>query len=302
MEPVRAKGMTIVIDTQHQEREALNRLICALTTWMLFNWRDGIRFRIERLSNVVVLFFFSHLRLADLVKRLSDYDVVVPRKVSERGQLLSHQLTHHYDDASRRQRRRRRQVDDASDDVHYRLELSGREKQLHLKPNDRLLASAFVVERRQGRNVTNHRLMSARHKQCHYIGQVKGHPESTVAVSTCNGLVSGKLVWPSVLKKKKGEGGRVVLDWYELHRYWVNSNQIYSIRLPSCRTTGGLANPIKSACTVPVDWTCPTWWMPIVSIFFPFFFFLLFLSNVPVSGESGREKKKGEWLDVLKGS
>ncbi|KAK4022085.1 hypothetical protein OUZ56_007572 [Daphnia magna] len=174
----------------------------------------------------------------DLVKRLSDYDVVVPRKVSERGQLLSHQLTHHYDDASRRQRRRRRQVDDASDDVHYRLELSGREKQLHLKPNDRLLASAFVVERRQGRNVTNHRLMSARHKQCHYIGQVKGHPESTVAVSTCNGL---------------GEGGRVVLDWYELHRYWVNSNQIYSIRLPSCRTTGGLANPIKSACTVPVD-------------------------------------------------
>uniref|UniRef100_A0A0P5WCA6 A disintegrin and metalloproteinase with thrombospondin motifs n=3 Tax=Daphnia magna TaxID=35525 RepID=A0A0P5WCA6_9CRUS len=136
----------------------------------------------------VVPFSFADIHQADLVKRLSDYDVVVPRKVSERGQLLSHQLTHHYDDASRRQRRRRRQVDDASDDVHYRLELSGREKQLHLKPNDRLLASAFVVERRQGRNVTNHRLMSARHKQCHYIGQVKGHPESTVAVSTCNGL------------------------------------------------------------------------------------------------------------------
>jgi hypothetical protein len=134
------------------------------------------------------------LSLADLVKRLSDYEVVVPRKVSEQGQLLSHHLTHHYDDASRRQRRRRRQVDDNDDDdddqVHYRLELSGREKQLHLKPNDRLLASSFIVERRQGRNVTNHRLTTARHQQCHYMGRVKGHPESTVAVSTCNGLVS----------------------------------------------------------------------------------------------------------------
>jgi hypothetical protein len=138
--------------------------------------------------------FFFLSCLADLVKRLADYEVVVPRKVSEQGQLLSHHLTHHYDGASRRQRRRRRQVDDGDgDDVHYRLDLSGRERQLHLKPNDRLLASAFVVERRQGRNVTNHRLAPARHKQCHYIGRVKGHPESTVAVSTCNGLVSGKL-------------------------------------------------------------------------------------------------------------
>lgn len=150
-----------------------------------------------------IAFFSLSRRLADLVKRLTTYEVVVPRKVSEQGQLLSHGVTHHYDDTSRRQRRRRRQVDDASDDVHYRLELSGREKQLHLKPNDRLLASAFVVERRQGRNVTNHRLIPARHKQCHYIGQVKGHPESTVAVSTCNGLVSGKRVSTSVNEKKK---------------------------------------------------------------------------------------------------
>nr|CAH0099397.1 unnamed protein product [Daphnia galeata] len=138
----------------------------------------------------VVPFSFADIHQADLVKRLSDYEVVVPRKVSEQGQLLSHHLTHHYDDASRRQRRRRRQVDDNDDDdqVHYRLELSGREKQLHLKPNDRLLASSFIVERRQGRNVTNHRLTPARHQQCHYMGRVKGHPESTVAVSTCNGL------------------------------------------------------------------------------------------------------------------
>ena len=126
---------------------------------------------------------------------MSDYQVVVPRKVSEQGQLISHDLTHHYDDSSRRQRRRRRrQVDDTSDDLHYRVELSGREKQLHLKPNDRLLASSFVVERRRGRNITDHRLVPAGKKQCHYVGQVKGHPESTVAVSTCNGLVSRKLV------------------------------------------------------------------------------------------------------------
>lgn len=128
------------------------------------------------------------------MSRLSDYQVVVPRKVSEEGHLLSHDVTHHYDDTFRRQRRRRRRQvnDDASDDVHYRLELAGREKHLHLKPNDRLLASAFVVERRRGRNVTEHRLQPAKQKQCHYVGHVKGHPESTVALSACNGLVSWK--------------------------------------------------------------------------------------------------------------
>ena len=154
------------------------------------NWNLGF-FLIRIVFHLLILIkFFFFLSLADLVKRLSDYEVVVPRKVSEQGQLLSHHLTHHYDDASRRQRRRRRQVDDNDDHVHYRLELSGREKQLHLKPNDRLLASSFIVERRHGRNVTNHRLTPARHQQCHYMGRVKGHPESTVAVSTCNGLVS----------------------------------------------------------------------------------------------------------------
>ena len=130
------------------------------------------------------------------MSRLGDYEVVVPRKVTEHGHLVSHHLAHHYDDSTRKQRRRRRrrQVDngDQSDDVHYRLELSGREKHLHLKPNDQLLGSAFVVERRRGRNVTEHRLTPAKQKQCHYIGQVKGHPESTVAISTCNGLVSCK--------------------------------------------------------------------------------------------------------------
>lgn len=143
-------------------------------------------------------FFLSFSRLlfvADLMSRLSDYQVVVPRKVSENGDLVSHHLPHDYDDRSRRQRRRRRQVNDVSDDVHYKLELSGREKHLHLKPNDRLLASSFVVERRRGRNVTDNRLQPAKKKQCHYIGQVKGHPESTVALSTCHGLVSLQSVY-----------------------------------------------------------------------------------------------------------
>lgn len=143
---------------------------------------------------IITIFFPSSRSFfaADLIRRLRDYQVVVPRKVSHSGQVVSRHLKHDYDDASRRQRRRRRQTDDAnvSDDVHYRLELSGREKHLHLKPNDGLLASSFVVERRRGRNVTDHRLKPASQKQCHYVGQVKGHPESTVAVSTCHGLVS----------------------------------------------------------------------------------------------------------------
>ena len=119
-----------------------------------------------------------------------EYDVIVPRKVSSNGQWLSHQLSHHYDAVRRRRRRRStNDGDQENDDVHYQLELSGREKHLHLKPNWKLLAPAYLVERR-GANVSQHRLQPAKDRQCHYLGVVKDHPESMAAISTCRGLVS----------------------------------------------------------------------------------------------------------------
>ena len=142
---------------------------------------------------------------AELVGRLPDYDIVSPRKVTSDGHLISHEVIHHYSASEQRQRsrqssgnRRRRHVDATSESdgsVHYRLEVAGEERHLHLKPNENLLAPAFVVERhgrasgRHRRSVAHRRLVTAGDKQCHYIGHVKGHPMSTVAVSTCQGLV-----------------------------------------------------------------------------------------------------------------
>lgn len=122
---------------------------------------------------------------AHLVRQLSDYEIVVPRKVSHDGKHLSHRVIHHYDG---QQRRRRRSIESGDDDeVHYRLVLDGRERHLHLAPNDRLLSPGFVIERR---NVTEHRIRTSAGSQCHYVGHVRGQPGSTAAVSTCQGLVS----------------------------------------------------------------------------------------------------------------
>ena len=135
-------------------------------------------------------FFFCNFNLADLASSLKDYRIVVPRKVSSDGQHLSHNLEHQH---STSKRRRRAADDDDDNSIHYRLQLvQGEEdKHLHLKPNDRLIAPVLVVERR-GRNVSSHRLERsvATKSHCHFIGQVRGHDDSTAAVSTCKGLVS----------------------------------------------------------------------------------------------------------------
>lgn len=148
-----------------------------------------------------------YFQIAELVDHLPDYDVVLPRKVTSEGHLISHEVIHHYSASEQRQRsrqnnRRRRHADsspDSNGSVHYRLDVAGQERHLHLKPNENLLAPAFVVERygratgerhhRRRRSVAHRRFALGRDQQCHYIGHVKGHPLSAVAISTCNGLV-----------------------------------------------------------------------------------------------------------------
>ena len=137
------------------------------------------------------------------MNHLPDYDVVLPRKVTSEGHLISHNVVHHYSASEQRQRsqrsnRRRRHVDSSSDSdgsVHFRLDVAGQERHLHLRPNENLLAPAFVVERygrasgRRRRSVAQRRLVPSGDQQCHYIGHIRGHPQSTVAISTCHGLV-----------------------------------------------------------------------------------------------------------------
>ena len=66
-----------------------------------------------------------------------------------------------------------------------------------LQPNHRLVAPAAVVERRGGAqfgNLSDVRIKSLNSGNlCHYVGHVKGHEGSKVAMETCNGLVSTTL-------------------------------------------------------------------------------------------------------------
>jgi hypothetical protein len=49
----------------------------------------------------------------------------------------------------------------------------------------------MVVERHK-RDLREKRKRPQNHTQCHYEGKVRGHENSKVALSACNGLVSSK--------------------------------------------------------------------------------------------------------------
>ena len=142
-----------------------------------------------------------HFCLANLANQLAAFEVIVPRRVSSQGVTLSDDVTHHYSvstvqDKSRRRRRRRHlnsndlDLNDDHDHIHYRFDVGGQEKHFHLRPNAALLAPSFVVERKSAKHFAHNFARFANDRQCHYVGKVRGHPQSTVAFSTCYGLVS----------------------------------------------------------------------------------------------------------------
>ncbi|XP_012281942.2 A disintegrin and metalloproteinase with thrombospondin motifs 7 [Orussus abietinus] len=101
------------------------------------------------------------------------HEVVVPRKVTPEGDLMSHNVTHHHDH-------------DGSE-VHYRLTVAGTEYHLQLEAVDDFIGPRLVVERRK-RDIHVRGPAKSRSSRCHYRGFVKDHPNSRVALSACNGL------------------------------------------------------------------------------------------------------------------
>jgi hypothetical protein len=143
-----------------------------------------------------ILFFFAGLYSLDI----EDYEVVIPRKVTEDGHFLSHDLNHHCKNeekefgikATNGGHRKRRSVG-AVVNYHIPVGLLGHEQPLHLElwPNRDFLAPGIVVERRAGNHVAPKRSPpSLDATQCHYQGTIRGQPGSQVAISACNGLVS----------------------------------------------------------------------------------------------------------------
>jgi len=113
--------------------------------------------------------------LYTLQKHLHGHEVVIPRKVDRLGGLISHNVTHHH--------HRDEPI------VHYRVAVAGNEYHLELTAADSFIGGAMVVERRK-RNLHVRSPAKSHGSKCHYRGFIKGHRNSRVALSACDGLVS----------------------------------------------------------------------------------------------------------------
>ncbi|EZA56649.1 A disintegrin and metalloproteinase with thrombospondin motifs [Ooceraea biroi] len=115
------------------------------------------------------------MRLYTLQEHLHNHEIVIPRKVDHLGDLISHNVTHHHHEDG--------------PIVHYRVAVAGNEYHLELMAADNFIGSAMVVERRK-RDLHVRSLAKNHSSKCHYRGFIKGHRNSRVALSACDGLVT----------------------------------------------------------------------------------------------------------------
>lgn len=125
------------------------------------------------ISRRLTLFSFSGLYT--LREHLHDHEIVIPRKVDHVGDLISHNVTHHHHEHG--------------PIVRYRVPVAGNEYHLELTAAENFISGATVVERRK-RDVHVRGPAKSHGSKCHYRGFIKGHRNSRVALSACDGLVS----------------------------------------------------------------------------------------------------------------
>lgn len=104
---------------------------------------------------------------------INDAEITIPKKVSSKGEHLSHDLISFHDDGA----------------VHFNVSLTNKEYFLILLPAKYFLGPGIVVERRK-RDIHTRGKPKLKSTNCHFQGIVHGEPFSTVALSACNGLVS----------------------------------------------------------------------------------------------------------------
>nr|XP_021487784.1 A disintegrin and metalloproteinase with thrombospondin motifs 18-like [Meriones unguiculatus] len=107
-----------------------------------------------------------------------DYAFVTPVEVDSDGSYISHDILHN---------RKRRSAHGASGSLHYRFSAFGQDLHLELKPSA-ILSSHFIVQvlGKDGASETREPEV----QQCLYQGIIRNDSSSSVAVSTCAGLVS----------------------------------------------------------------------------------------------------------------
>ncbi|XP_015187266.1 PREDICTED: A disintegrin and metalloproteinase with thrombospondin motifs 7-like isoform X2 [Polistes dominula] len=111
--------------------------------------------------------------LYTLENHLYDHEIVIPRKVSHKGELVSHNVSHHHDENG--------------SEVHYRLTVAGKEYHIELTAVEDFIGSSIIVERHK-RDYHIRAPAKNRSTKCHYRGFIRNHPNSRVALSACDGL------------------------------------------------------------------------------------------------------------------
>lgn len=111
-----------------------------------------------------------------------------PYEVTHQGHYISHQVGHHH-------RRRRRSLDPeaasaSGETVHFRLNGLGQDFHMELRgSSDGLIAPGFTVQV-LGKNGTKSLRAYQKDDLCFYQGSLRSRVNTSVALSTCTGMVS----------------------------------------------------------------------------------------------------------------
>jgi len=144
------------------------------------------------ISQTINIIFFSLLSLLSFMS-FPEYEIVTPYEVNHQGVYISHEVAHH-----KRRRQRRSLTPDArssnsgssSETVHFQLSGLGQDFHMELREaSDSLIAPGFTIQV-LGKNGT--KSLRAYHQDdlCFYQGSLRSRVNTSVALSTCMGMVS----------------------------------------------------------------------------------------------------------------
>lgn len=143
------------------------------------------------------------------VIHFSEYEIVSPYEVNHRGVYISHEVAHHH-------RRRRRSLafavrssnsDGGSETVHFRLSGLGQDFHMELREaSHSLIAPGFTIQV-LGKNGTKSRRTYQQDDLCFYQGSLRSRVNSSVALSTCMGMVSLNMHIAVLHKRFEWDGG-----------------------------------------------------------------------------------------------
>lgn len=128
---------------------------------------------------------------------LSEYDLVSPYEVDRNGDYVSHDVAH-----PQRRRRALAQLSADPDSLYLRLRGFRHDFHMQLRVSSLLVAPGFVVQT-LGKGGAKSVQAFPPEDFCFYQGSLESHKNSSVALSTCKGLVS---IAPAACKEVTGTG------------------------------------------------------------------------------------------------